>query len=1037
MELNFKLIYKKYMFMLILLAIFSSNFIFIAVSNTAFAENSTVDDVFVKFHNIDENGKSQNESSPKTLNGHGLGHNYNSLKVKPSLNLSSSSLSLPSSYDLRNIDGNSYVSKVKNQGDYGTCWSFGTIAAIESNLIKSNLASPDIDLSEWHLAYFNYYQNDNLGDPLSNRYDNPRGNYYRGTYGDGNRVKDYLNNGGNELDASYTLANGKGLANESDFNYNEVLQDSTKTIAPEYAYSSSSGYNLDDSYFVSSSDTQKIKQYLMTYGAASISFYCGSESDVQKYYNDKTAAHYCYDDIPCSHTVTLVGWDDSYSADNFTNKPSTNGAWIAKNSWGEDWGNNGYFYLSYEDKSFINSGTVYFISARKAKDGEKNYQYDGNGTSLYTEYQIKNDDGSIKSANKIYESNVFFADSNDQKLSSISLGIFNTDVKVNAWIYTDLKNKTNPTSGEKKQVITNKAISDMGYYTLDLDNNSNVNILANSWFSIVVSIETTLADDYVCIPISATVNDTNYVPCEYISKANGTEGYIATENSDGSIGIFYDVNNIKTANVDEDLPYEISNCTLRIKAQTVPQKITISAPAHTGGTVKLSDGSTSVDGKFTVDYGKDVTFNIIADSHSGYEISNLLVDSQALGIQNTYTLKNVTRAHTIDAIFRLKDHVVKITSDKNGMLCFQGKSISNGSMSIDVEHGSNPTVTVVPYSIFNNHKIILDGTIDITNEISNNTYTLSQVENGHTIDASFILKENDTSINNGIYSIVSTTDNLSVMQSSTEKLQLNKSSDILSQRFTLTKLPDGSYSLTSQFSGNVLEATSDTQISESVWNDKDSQKWLIIKNSENNYTFVSKLNSNCITVSNQNAELCLAVSCGNSSQMFSLQEDSDRLSLSTNEYLIINKAFKNKAISTKNSSNSIILRPSNGSKAQIFTPVYMGCGYYSFIAKSSGKVLEIENNSDRNETHIIQNNFNYSSNQLWRLQNLNNGYYNIISKSNDKCLSVSKNSNSNLQIYQDNQSDYQQFKLLEIYNKNTKISNYTSIYDLFSSLFSF
>ncbi len=51
------------------------------------------------------------------------------------------------------------------------------------------------------------------------------------------------------------------------------------------------------------------------------------------------------------HEVTIIGWDDNFSKDNFTDriKPSTDGAWIAQNSWGETWGDNGVFYISYED----------------------------------------------------------------------------------------------------------------------------------------------------------------------------------------------------------------------------------------------------------------------------------------------------------------------------------------------------------------------------------------------------------------------------------------------------------------------------------------------------------------------------------------------------------------------------------------------------------------------------------------------------------------------------------------------------------------
>ncbi len=39
---------------------------------------------------------------------------------------------LPASYDLRNLDGRSYLGPVRNQGDAGTCYAFSAIAAAES-----------------------------------------------------------------------------------------------------------------------------------------------------------------------------------------------------------------------------------------------------------------------------------------------------------------------------------------------------------------------------------------------------------------------------------------------------------------------------------------------------------------------------------------------------------------------------------------------------------------------------------------------------------------------------------------------------------------------------------------------------------------------------------------------------------------------------------------------------------------------------------------------------------------------------------------
>ena len=52
-----------------------------------------------------------------------------------------------------------------------------------------------------------------------------------------------------------------------------------------------------------------------------------------------------------NHSVTIIGWDDTYSKNNFpeSNRPNTDGAYLVQNSWGSEWGKDGTFYVSYDD----------------------------------------------------------------------------------------------------------------------------------------------------------------------------------------------------------------------------------------------------------------------------------------------------------------------------------------------------------------------------------------------------------------------------------------------------------------------------------------------------------------------------------------------------------------------------------------------------------------------------------------------------------------------------------------------------------------
>ncbi len=119
------------------------------------------------------------------------------------------------------------------------------------------------------------------------------------------------------------------------------------------------------------SDNDKLKDALVKYGALAVSYY--SDSD---FYNKDTYAYYVNNQTYSNHLVTLVGWDDNYSKDNFNIKPQGDGAWICKNSWGTDWGEEGFFYISYYDTSFqMDSSAVGFI-INNTDNYSRVYQYD-------------------------------------------------------------------------------------------------------------------------------------------------------------------------------------------------------------------------------------------------------------------------------------------------------------------------------------------------------------------------------------------------------------------------------------------------------------------------------------------------------------------------------------------------------------------------------------------------------------------------------------------------------------------------------------
>ena len=112
----------------------------------------------------------------------------------------------------------------------------------------------------------------------------------------------------------------------------------------------------------------------MTYGA----LYTTMNADDSLQYEPD----YYHDIIDVSnHAVTLIGWDDNYSADKFAVRPPGDGAFIIKNCWGTGHGYDGYWYVSYYDKAFAGFGmetiSAMAITNVENRSNYKNiYQYD-------------------------------------------------------------------------------------------------------------------------------------------------------------------------------------------------------------------------------------------------------------------------------------------------------------------------------------------------------------------------------------------------------------------------------------------------------------------------------------------------------------------------------------------------------------------------------------------------------------------------------------------------------------------------------------
>lgn len=122
-------------------------------------------------------------------------------------------------------------------------------------------------------------------------------------------------------------------------------------------------------------DISAIKQAVWNYGSVQTSFYSDFPENgdgESKWYCVENSAYCCLEEHSANHDVVILGWDDTYPKENFVVPPESDGAFLCLNSWGEQFGQNGYFYVSYEDTVI---GTYAVIYSAADTEGMFRYQH--------------------------------------------------------------------------------------------------------------------------------------------------------------------------------------------------------------------------------------------------------------------------------------------------------------------------------------------------------------------------------------------------------------------------------------------------------------------------------------------------------------------------------------------------------------------------------------------------------------------------------------------------------------------------------------
>ena len=321
--------------------------------------------------------------------------------------------SIPSYY---NLADHGYVSSVKNQS-IGNCWAFAGAAALESCILKAT--GIEYNLSEDRLT------------ELSNE-------YMPDVFPDGKE----RNDGGNLYYSIGYYTSWLGAVKENYSPQNPVNIVNVQNVL--FIKPSNEFYD----------NKNDIKKAILTYGAVATSYHHNKSYPYKfNYYNNKNKT--------TDHEAVIVGWDDNYDKNNFYTPAPSNGAWIVKNSWGNTWGNKGYFYISYDDVSFAKIQDSYTFILNDSTNYYKNYQYDIQ----------KNNELPYKYAS--YFKNIFSASDNGELVAISSY--FDKGVKYNIIINID---------GHKYH--EQRFISNIdGYFTVKL--NKKLKISKGQQFEVIIN----------------------------------------------------------------------------------------------------------------------------------------------------------------------------------------------------------------------------------------------------------------------------------------------------------------------------------------------------------------------------------------------------------------------------------------------------------------------------------------------------------------------------------------------------------------------
>ena len=293
-------------------------------------------------------------------------------------------------------------------------------------------------------------------------------------------------------------------------------------------------YHVQDVVFIptrkNALDNDGIKNALMQYGAVHSSYY-----STTSLYNADQSTYYSPYGAGNAHAIVIVGWDDNFPAERFVRTPDGPGAFICKNSYGADVGENGFLYISYYDQGLgIKSFSCAYSGVEDAGNYSKIYQYDPLGPTVAE---------SFGAGERLLCANAFPEDGSvlleEEQLAAVSFYTCTSGMRCKIYVVT---NFTDASSLKYLGApVIDRTIENAGYHTVKLTD--SITLSPGTRFAIVVETID-----------SATGKARQYIeqPIRYYSKAQA-----------GVNESFYSLDGIRFVDMADTTNYQSTNACIK------------------------------------------------------------------------------------------------------------------------------------------------------------------------------------------------------------------------------------------------------------------------------------------------------------------------------------------------------------------------------------------------------------------------------------------------------------------------------------------